>query len=441
MMFNTLGLPDRGKISQGKPHPDDSAETSSPSASESIVPQRMKVSKPITEVSAEQLQEFILDALVFKSMTERQEEVAEAHKKTFEWIFQNTASREGSPGHSFLDWLSGKNAKENDIYWISGKAGSGKSTLLRFIYDHEITAKEMGHWAGSKPFTKAGFFFWTSGSLEQRSQAGLLRSLLYQLLDQHREMMPMTFPSIWGRYKKMSTKERVNAPIIWNLPDLMSGLKLFLQNVVEKAKVCLFVDGLDEFDGDHAEIISLFMNLVTSGNGNVKACLSSRPWPVFQEAFEPLPHLTLHSLTLKDRRRYVVDKFKQHPIMGELISQNSDEGSVLIEEIVQRADGVFLWVILVVKSLLEDLKSENQIFHVKERLDLLPADLEDFFKYKLFDSQERDVAIVASQIFQMIRSREIISEFTGMEASNLMIYPRNFPGSVSLSRANGKLRL
>jgi len=419
MMFNTSGLPSQAKASERKPRFDDFAENTSPSGS--TVREPVKIPKPITEASSEQLQGFILDALAFKSMTERQEEVAEAHKKTFGWIFKNNVSREDGPRHSFLDWLRGGNNEQSSIYWISGKAGSGKSTLLRFIYDHEMTTNELGHWAGSKPFTKAGFFFWTSGSLEQRSQAGLLRSLLYQLLDQHQEFISVAFPSIWGCYKKMTTKERVNAPIVWTLPELMTGLKLFLQNVVEKSKICLFVDGLDEFEGDHTEIISLFTTLVKSGNGNVKACLSSRPWSVFLQAFELLPHLTLHSLTVNDRRRYVVDKFKQNPAMGELVKHNLGEGSALVEEVVQRADGVFLWVILVVKCLLEDLKSGDQLYNVKDRLKMLPTDLEEFFKYKLFDSQNKETAMVASQTFQMIRSREIISEFTGMEPSSPII--------------------
>jgi len=94
-----------------------------------------------------------------------------------------------------------------------------------------------------------------------------------------------------------------------------------------------------------------------------------------------------------------------------------------MEEIVQRADGVFLWVTLVVKSLLENLKSSDQVSDIKDRLDLLPTDLESFFKYVLFDSQKQEIAIIASQIFQMIRSREIISEFTGMKTLNLNIMP------------------
>jgi hypothetical protein len=123
------------------------------------------------------LQDLILENLTFASMRDREEEVAEAHHKTFEWIFtEENSTRVGS---NFLQWL-----KDDDegIYWIDRKAGSGKSTLMRFIHNHKRTVKQLQVWAREKPLTMAGFFFWTSGSYEQRPQVGLLRYLLFQLL-------------------------------------------------------------------------------------------------------------------------------------------------------------------------------------------------------------------------------------------------------------------
>ncbi len=59
------------------------------------------------------------------------------------------------------------------LYWINGKPGSGKSTLMRFLFAHEMTKKQLEAWAGDGvPVVRAGFFFWTSGSREQRSQTG-----------------------------------------------------------------------------------------------------------------------------------------------------------------------------------------------------------------------------------------------------------------------------
>lgn len=85
----------------------------------------------------------ILESLYFSSITERFEAVDEAHKKTFQWIFQrpeDTAQfAEGRRWDDFPRWLeSGKG-----LYWINGKAGSGKSTLMKYISNHSHTNRSL----------------------------------------------------------------------------------------------------------------------------------------------------------------------------------------------------------------------------------------------------------------------------------------------------------
>lgn len=380
---------------------------------EGDVPLHITPSKISQPVNNGLLEEFILEALAFTSMKDRQEEVAEVHQKTFGWIFDDTTGDiTTNPGSNFLHWLRDTD-KLGGIYWINGKAGSGKSTLLRFIYDHKKTLQELGDWANPKSLTIVGFFFWTSGFLEQRSQAGLLRSLLHQLLEQHRNLTPITFPGIWKRYSRMTTKGRVNSPISWSLLDLMEGLKLSLQAAAEKTKICLFIDGLDEFEGDHGEIIALLRKIVHTGNGNIKVCLSSRPWPIFESAFGTIPHLKLQDLTLKDRQHYAVDKFNKDARMRRIIAKQPESGAAMIDEIVERADGVFLWVILVVRALLGDMRTDDTVQDINDRLNLFPTDLEDFFRHTLFNSQTETAKGEASRILQLIRAREIVCEFTG----------------------------
>jgi hypothetical protein len=54
-------------------------------------------------------------------------------------------------------------------------------------------------------------------------------------------------------------------------------------------KLVLLVDGLDECDDDHEDLASLFANISHSGLSNVKACVSSRPLPVFKHHFGTFP--------------------------------------------------------------------------------------------------------------------------------------------------------
>lgn len=111
--------------------------------------------------------ESLLCSLRFPTMRNRHEEISEAHQRTFSWIFQ-PPQENTRPWNDFPDWLRG-NA---DIYWINGKSGSGKSTLMRYIYDNPKTSEYLKSWAGYAELDVASFFFWNSGSIEQRSQSG-----------------------------------------------------------------------------------------------------------------------------------------------------------------------------------------------------------------------------------------------------------------------------
>ncbi len=71
-------------------------------------------------------------SLACPTIHDRCDEVADAHHKTYDWMFQNPP--EGRTSWSdFVDWLR----EGSRIYWINGKAGSGKSTLMKYIHDNE----------------------------------------------------------------------------------------------------------------------------------------------------------------------------------------------------------------------------------------------------------------------------------------------------------------
>lgn len=63
------------------------------------------------------LVDFILESLSFKSMKNREEEVADAHANTFDWVFKYDSGDGGrnSLGDQFTSWL--QNDKLGSIYW------------------------------------------------------------------------------------------------------------------------------------------------------------------------------------------------------------------------------------------------------------------------------------------------------------------------------------
>jgi hypothetical protein len=368
--------------------------------------------------SADVLGDFILDSLTYKSMGDREEEVAEAHGRTFEWIFEQQADR--SFNHQFTTWLT--DDKLGPIYWISGKPGSGKSTLMRFLFGHSSTTACLKSWAGNLPCSKAGFFFWTSGSKEQRSQTGLLKYLLHQLLSENKGMIPNTFPELWQRLQTMTTKERVklSQALEWDTMELMIAFRSFIDVAVEHSKICLFVDGLDEFEGDHHEMIQFFKSLGNGVHGDrVKMCLSSRPWAVFESSFQlSVPNLKLQELTYQDMHHYVADRLGADLQIGSLLEDNVIFTQAFFEELVRRADGVFLWAKLAVSKILKTFQPSQGVSHLQVILQTFPTELEDFFEKFLFSDQDAVELSETANIFQLITARETAASFVNDETAN-----------------------
>lgn len=107
----------------------------------------------------EDVEEKILQSLSFPSMNDRQHEVVEAYRTTFDWIFQDPTVHQ-KPWVNFVIWLRGGSG----VYWINGKAGSGKSTLMRYIYNHATTQQELSAWAAASglPLSTGSFFSGTA---------------------------------------------------------------------------------------------------------------------------------------------------------------------------------------------------------------------------------------------------------------------------------------
>ena len=163
--------------------------TSRAQVRENILRREMKLHERATKA--------VLESLFFPTITERYEKIAEAHKKTFEWVFRPLVDEEDpkdTQWSDFVEWLS----EGQGIYWINGKAASGKSTLMKFIYDHQKTKENLQQWADGKPLYIAKFFFWWAGTEIQKSQNGLLRTLLFDTLRQMPQMTPRILPSAFA---------------------------------------------------------------------------------------------------------------------------------------------------------------------------------------------------------------------------------------------------
>lgn len=101
--------------------------------------------------------------------------------------------------------------------------------------------------------------------------------------------------------------------------------------------VCLFIDGLDEFEGPQGVIA----DLVTSfpRRRTVKACVSSRPFNVFENAFEGFSSLKLQDFTFDAIRTFVEGKLLKHPRAQRFIHYRREEFCKVMDLVVRKAEG------------------------------------------------------------------------------------------------------
>jgi hypothetical protein len=190
-----------------------------------------------------------------------------------------------------------------------------------------------------------------------------------------------------------------------SLAELKKAFRNLITQKVAPLNICLIIDGLDEYDGDYTELCDLFTQVAASPH--LKIVLSSRPIPACIEAFSHCAKLCLQDLTYDDIHLYVESKLGSHPNIHKLEALEGPATTNLVENITKKASGVFLWVMLVVKSLLQGLQNFDHIADLQRRVDMLPADLENLYR-QMFQSMSPIYKEQASQLLQLVlRSAEV----------------------------------
>ena len=189
--------------------------------------------------------------------------------------------------------------------------------------------------------------------------------------------MQIVLPQHWDPTSPPSSSSH----IIWTRSELIAAFSRLAQHPELTSVFCFFIDGLDEFDGDHEEIVALIQGFARSEN--FKWCLSSRPWNVFKAAFgdSAYPSFKLEDLTKEDIILYVRDVLEENEAFRNLKRQEGIACAALVDEVVEKAEGVFLWVFLVVRSLTSGLQNADRIMDLQRRLRRFPSDLETYFQH------------------------------------------------------------
>ncbi|KAL6895259.1 hypothetical protein HDV57DRAFT_506823 [Trichoderma longibrachiatum] len=367
-----------------------------------------------TEAVSEAKRERLLRSLKYESMNSRRTGLKPAHEATYLSIFDSLdaegsdaegSDAEGSDAEGsdeepyddkaaiawkdFITWLQ----SEKQVFWIQGKPGSGKSTLMKFILQHEKTQRGLDRWRPNALLVS--HFFWKPGDLLQKNLRGLLCSLNHQLLSSDHALVG----HVLSEHTFAREKDTIGD---WEIAQLDSIFYKILGQC--KRSVFFLIDGLDEVT-DIDEVLR-FLESLTSQK-NVKLCISSRGEDVFHQKFSEYDGLKLEDLTWDDMSQFALagipDSFGKYP---------ADFLGDLRDLLVEKAEGVFLWLVLALESVKRGLRNNDKQDEIHLRLRQLPSKLEELYA-DMWDRLGDDKAIYqreAARYFALLVTNQALRE-------------------------------
>ncbi|RFU29445.1 hypothetical protein B7463_g6896, partial [Scytalidium lignicola] len=336
----------------------------------------------------------------------RLQQVEPAFQGTFQWLFQN-------PELGFVDWLE----SEHGLYWIKGKPASGKSTLLKMAYvDHRTeNSQSILKQRGFKCST-AAFFFHDRGSPTQKSFEGLLKAIIHRILTDIPELKPVVHKAWRQRLP------RKNQHFTWTVEHLIVVFEKIIQQDILDVSILLFLDALDEYGGKYQDMVQflerVFRATDRSPRTKVKVCATSRPEQIFLDNFIDVPGFWIHDHTTADIGMVVDIEFEANARLMRCLYHGTDDQKLAIMElrnkILSNAEGVFLWVRLILEELLTEFTDGASLEQIFDELTKLPTDLTKYYKYLVEKRIRQKYASETRIMFELVKCANrpmILSDF------------------------------
>ncbi|KAK3319658.1 hypothetical protein B0T19DRAFT_340119, partial [Cercophora scortea] len=389
-----------------------------------VLDQLSSLLRSTTKALDKTLQCRVMDALDFETMNDRFQGIEAAHEKTFNWLLGSSKDNGGLPFDRTLDeeqekaradfvtWLT----EGHGIFHITGKPGSGKSTLMKYLCLHPQTRSFLETWAQPKQLITANFFFWKPGSPLQKSMNGLMRAILHCLLQQAPDLVSSCLPAQWDAARARS------ASITLSDSDVQDAFDRLVTNpaVYQDHKFVFFIDGLDEFEGNHDMMVKRLLNWASASSANLKICVSSREWLVFQQRLAHCPSIRLHDLTSRDIRQLITATLEANEEFQEL--SKAEDPKPLIDALDRRSDGVFLWVTMVLRMTEQALLAEDRLRDLLAKINTTPVELESLYE-QLFNSVLHEAHPIDQQFaLKILKMISFVSDMNMKSESLLKVF-------------------
>jgi hypothetical protein len=267
---------------------------------------------------------------------------------SYRWVLDNTA---------FQQWQQKPNSR---LLWVKGDPGKGKTMLLCGLIN-ELQSSMLQS-------TLLSYFFCQATDSRINSATGVIRGLLYMLVDQQ--------PSLMSHIRR---KYDLAGKALFEDANAWGALSEIFTSMTQDRGLettYLVVDALDECVVDLPKLLDLIVRTSTS-SPRVKWLVSSRNENHIEEKLKSVGDEAKLGLELKQNVEQVarsVDAYIDHKLSCLESLREADLRKQVRDELHRKANGTFLWVALVMQEL-EKPESWDPLAVVEEA----PAGLQQLY--------------------------------------------------------------
>jgi hypothetical protein len=200
----------------------------------------------------------------------------------------------------------------------------------------------------------------------QKSGMGLFQSLLYQILRKNPDLITD------GMHDRVHHE-------LWTTQELKAAYRMIAKSVEMHSKFCFFIDGLDEYEGEEEDLISMLE--ILADFPHVKICASSRPHQTFGKMMKGRDNraFDIADFTQRDMANHVQTELGRSQKF-QLLAEREPDCAQIVADISDWASGVWLWVYLVTSEIRKEVEKGEGIETLRSIVNNFPSDLDKFFR-------------------------------------------------------------
>ena len=236
------------------------------------------------------------------------------------------------------------------ILWMTGIPGAGKSYLCSMIIRN----------LQIEPHRSTLYYFCSHQESSEDIYAKLLRTLAFQLLQQNLDMTLLVHQDFFLKGSSLSGP----------------AVRKILSQILLATKVTrIVVDGIDELDrGTQHDILKSLVEIQKSAKNNCKLLICSREEPHIQKLLPGKVHMKLGNKTSEGLGLYIKTQVKE-VLQEKFPEMDSSLVSLVEQRLHSKAKGMFLWVRLVITTLIQQMSEMD----IELAIDQLPEGLNEAY--------------------------------------------------------------